>query len=59
MAIEAIDETALDQRLRAIWKGMNDGLLAGDKDRALVYLNARAKAKYGPVFDVLMPDYIY
>jgi hypothetical protein len=55
LVIEAIDETALDQKLRAIWKGMNDGLLAGDQDRALVYLNAGARAKYGPVFEVLMP----
>lgn len=55
LVIEAIDEAALDQKLRAIWKGMNDGLLAGNKDRALVYLNAGAKAKYGPVFEVLMP----
>ncbi len=55
LLIEALDETALDQKLRALWKGMNDALLEGDKVQALAYLNAGAKKKYGPVFDVLLP----
>jgi hypothetical protein len=53
--IEVIDEAALDQKLRALWDGMNNALIAGDKDKAMSYLDPGAQAKYGPVFDVLMP----
>ncbi len=49
------DPAQLDQMLKATWSGMNDALLAGDKAAALRYLNVQAQAKYGPVFDVLMP----
>lgn len=55
LVIEVIDPAALDQKLQAIWGGMNDALIAGDKDRALNYLDDGAQAKYGPVFDVLLP----
>ena len=34
---------------------MNNALLAGDKTKAMTYLNSQAQAKYGPVFDSLMP----
>jgi hypothetical protein len=54
--IEAIDQNALDQQLRAMWSAMNDALVAGDKERALTFLSASAQAKYGPVFDQLLPD---
>jgi hypothetical protein len=43
-------------KLRAIWAGMNDALVAGDKERALGFFSASAQAKYGPVFDQLLPD---
>ena len=35
---------------------MNSALIAGDKARALSYLNVQAKTKYGPVFDALIPQ---
>jgi hypothetical protein len=53
--VESIDAAALDQQLRAIWSGMNDALLAGDRDRALTYLSDSAREKYAPVFDRLLP----
>ena len=49
------DPAQLQQLLRAQWDAMNNALIAGDKPTALRYLNAQAQAKYGPVFDVLMP----
>jgi hypothetical protein len=55
LVIEVLDEAALDQQLRAIWSGLNDALIAGNKDKAMSYLNLGAQAKYGPVFDSLMP----
>ena len=36
---------------------MNTALIAGDKATALNYLSVPAQAKYGPVFDELMPSY--
>jgi hypothetical protein len=54
--IESIDPAALDRQLRAIWAGMNEALLAGDRDRALSYLSDSAREKYAPVFDRLLPN---
>ena len=34
---------------------MNNALIAGDKVKAMTYLNSQAQTKYGPVFDSLMP----
>lgn len=51
------DPAQMDQRFAAMWNGMNDALIAGDKAAAMVYLSAPAQEKYGPVFDVLMPEY--
>jgi hypothetical protein len=48
-------QTALDQTLRAVWSGMKTALSAGDKVRALRYLDASAQQRYGPVFDILLP----
>ncbi|NOT56456.1 MAG: hypothetical protein HOP18_17805 [Deltaproteobacteria bacterium] len=45
----------IDAPFRAIWDGMNRALLAGDKATALTFLTAGAQAKYGPVFDALLP----
>ncbi|MGE0355388.1 MAG: Ig-like domain-containing protein [Burkholderiales bacterium] len=44
----------LDRPFILAWQGMNDALRAGDKARAMEFLNDGAKAKYGPVFDALM-----
>jgi len=48
--------TALDQMLRAVWNGMKTALTAGDKARAMQYLDASAQQRYGPVFDILLPS---
>ena len=50
------DPAQLQQLLKAQWDGMNNALIAGDKPTALRYLNAQAQVKYGPVFDLLMPN---
>ncbi|MGZ7031107.1 MAG: hypothetical protein ACXVIJ_03980, partial [Thermoanaerobaculia bacterium] len=53
--VEARDPAQMDQMFRAMWSGMNNALLAGDKDGAMRYLNGTAQRKFGPAFDVLMP----
>lgn len=55
VVIEARDPAQMDQMFTAIWNGMNNALVAGDKDGAMTYLNLSAQRKFGPVFDVLMP----
>ena len=54
--IVATDRAALDQDLRAVWGGMKSALVAGDKVKAMQYLDATAQQRYGPVFDVLLPS---
>ncbi len=51
------DGASMDQRFLAAWNGMNNALIAGDKATAMKYLSEQAQAKYGPVFDELMPNY--
>ncbi|HYO79248.1 MAG TPA: Ig-like domain-containing protein [Thermoanaerobaculia bacterium] len=53
LVIEARDKAQTDQMLRAIWSGMNDALVAGNKARAMQYLNPAAQEQYGPLFDAL------
>lgn len=55
LVIEAREASQMDQLFGAIWDGMNRALLMGDKDKAMTYLNSGAQAKFGPVFDVLLP----
>jgi hypothetical protein len=55
LVIESRDTAQMDQMFRAIWTGLNSALVAGDKTGAMRYLNGKAKTKFGPVFDVLMP----
>jgi hypothetical protein len=55
--IEVRDDAATDLKLRAIWNGMNSALIAGNKAEAMRYLNSAAQAKYGPVFDALIPGF--
>lgn len=55
LVIQLKDAMQMDQMFKAIWSGMNDALMAGDKAKALTYMNVGAKAKYGPVFDALLP----
>ncbi len=42
----------------SVWSGMNAALLAGDKATALSFLTFGAQAKYGPVFDALLPHMV-
>ena len=55
--IVAQDVAQMDAKFKALWNGMNNALIAGDKATALSNLSAPAQAKYGPVFDALMPTY--
>jgi len=50
------NQALLDQTLRAVWNGMKTALTAGDKTRAMQYLDASAQRRYGPVFDILLPS---
>jgi hypothetical protein len=45
----------VDAPFVSIWNGMNAALLAGNKAAALSFLTFGAQAKYGPVFDALLP----
>jgi sulfur relay (sulfurtransferase) complex TusBCD TusD component (DsrE family) len=49
----AQDKALLDQTLKAIWGDFSNALASGDKWTAMGYFGIGAKAKYGPVLDVL------
>jgi hypothetical protein len=51
-----LDATQVDTAFQAMWSGMNTALAAGDKAKALTYLNEQARAKYDPVFTDLLPE---
>ncbi len=55
VAITVWDPAQMDSFFNTVWTEMNNALIAGDKAKALTYLNASAQAKYGPVFDALLP----
>ncbi len=55
LVVDSRDPARMDQMFRSIWSGLNNALVAGDKEGAMRYLNGVAKKKFGPVFDVLMP----
>ena len=55
LIVDSRDPARLDQMFRAIWNGLNNSLVAGDKFGAMRYLNTPAREKYGPAFDELMP----
>ncbi len=55
--IVASDSVQMDQTFTALWNGMNNALVVGDKATALTYLSQSARGIYGPVFDSLMPVY--
>ena len=46
----------LDQQLKALWQGFAGALAVRDKLKAMQYMTASARTRYGPVFDVLLPD---
>jgi hypothetical protein len=56
-AVVANDRVLVDQKFKALWAGMNDAVSAGDMPAALSHLSMQARAKYGPVFEVLQADY--
>ncbi len=51
------DPIRMDAKFQAIWDGMNNAVVAGDKATALGYLSVSAQAKYGEVFDALQANY--
>ncbi|MEA2464940.1 MAG: hypothetical protein QOJ98_2687, partial [Acidobacteriota bacterium] len=55
IVIDSRDPAQTDAMFKAMWNGMNDALLAGNKDAALGYFTDSAQLKYGPVFDTLLP----
>lgn len=55
--IVAHDAAQVDLQFKALWSGMSNALVAGDKAAALAYLSGSAQVKYGPVFDALAPDF--
>jgi hypothetical protein len=50
------DPAERDRFFIGLWNGMNDALKRGDRNAALNYLNAGAKTKFRPVFDLLLPQ---
>jgi len=55
----AVEINSLDERdtlFIAVWNGMNDALLRGDLNEALVHLNARARQQYARALQGLLPD---
>lgn len=54
--IVVLDPVDLDAMFRAIWSRLNAALSAGDSVAARRNLTGPAGAKYGPVFDALLPE---
>jgi hypothetical protein len=54
--VVSVDQAQLEQMLRANWTGMLNALGLGQKATALSYLDPIAGARYGPVFDALLPQ---
>jgi hypothetical protein len=55
IVIQVQDMAQMDAMFKAMWSGMNNVLVAGDKAMAMMYLSETAREKYGSVFDVLLP----
>ncbi|WP_461573135.1 hypothetical protein [Sulfuricaulis sp.] len=54
--VVANDPAQMDTLFKSIWDGMNQGLVRGDINTALHYLNEGAQRKYQPVFQTLLPQ---
>lgn len=50
------DGAQMDRMFETIFASMNAALIAGKKEQAMIYLNQQGQRKYGPVFDLLMPQ---
>lgn len=55
VAVVVNDLAQMEQIFQSIWSGINGALAAKDKAKALLYLNAQARVKYGPIFEALLP----
>lgn len=55
LALISQDPVSIDAIFGALWGGMIDALVSGDKEAALAHLNPASQRIYGPVFDSLMP----
>jgi hypothetical protein len=55
IVIQVQDMVQLDAMFKAMWNGMNNALVAGDKATAMTYLSFSAQNRFGTSFDVLMP----
>ena len=55
LAIAVQDVAAMDVMFKDVWNSINGALVAGDKTTAMQFLTTNAQAKYGPVFDALLP----
>ena len=53
----AYDKNVLDQKIRALWGGLTEALVAGNKQQALDYFSAGAKTRYSDIFDDLINDF--
>lgn len=51
------DPLLLDQHFTTLWDGMNQELLAQNRERALSYVLGTERVRMGAIFDALMPDY--
>jgi Glucodextranase, domain B len=56
VAVEIHTTGERDALFLAVWNGMNDALVRGNLEQALVYLNARARRQYTRVFQGLLPE---
>lgn len=50
-----LDPEQIDEEITAVWNGMNDALVLGNKDTALQFLSNSAVEKYSSVFEILIP----
>jgi hypothetical protein len=56
LAIDARTTDAADSLFHSVWDPMNAALTRGDLNEALLYLNARAREQYAPVFNELLSE---
>jgi hypothetical protein len=55
VVIDSRNRAEMDQTIREVWSRLNTALAAGRKEEAVGYLSTAAEAKYGPLFDALLP----
>lgn len=45
----------IDADIEAVWAGMNEALVSGEKEAALQFLSGGGRDQYGPIFETLLP----